>query len=220
MHFEILVEDQSGRKALEILVPKIIGDSHTFKVHPYKGVGRIPKDMHVTRNANHRILLENLPKLLKGYGRTFAGYAEDYPTAVFLVCDLDNKCLHTFRQELLNILNACQPSPTTRFCIAIEEGEAWFLGDREALGKAYPNAKQDVLDGYEQDSICGTWELLADAVYSGGSNRLISQGRQAVGKEKSKWAKNISPQMDTNSNQSPSFIYFRKKLLELARAEA
>ncbi len=30
MHFEILVEDQSGKKALEILVPKIIGADHTL----------------------------------------------------------------------------------------------------------------------------------------------------------------------------------------------
>lgn len=29
MHFEILVEDQSGKKALEILAPKIIGNEHT-----------------------------------------------------------------------------------------------------------------------------------------------------------------------------------------------
>lgn len=37
MHFEILVEDQSGKKALDIIVPKIIGDSCTFTVHPYNG---------------------------------------------------------------------------------------------------------------------------------------------------------------------------------------
>jgi len=43
MHFEILVEDQSGKKALDILVPKIIGDRHTFKIRAYKGIGRIPK---------------------------------------------------------------------------------------------------------------------------------------------------------------------------------
>ena len=45
MHFEILVEDQSGKKALEVLVPKIIGDAHTFRIHEYKGIGRIPRDL-------------------------------------------------------------------------------------------------------------------------------------------------------------------------------
>ena len=33
MHFEILVEDQSGKKALDILIPKLITNAHTFKVH-------------------------------------------------------------------------------------------------------------------------------------------------------------------------------------------
>ncbi len=42
MHFEILVEDLSGKKALDILVPKILGNTHSFVVHSYKGIGRIP----------------------------------------------------------------------------------------------------------------------------------------------------------------------------------
>ena len=42
MHFEILAEDQSGKKTLDILVPNIIGDEHTFRVISYKGIGRIP----------------------------------------------------------------------------------------------------------------------------------------------------------------------------------
>jgi len=36
MHFEILVEDQSGKKALDVLTPKIIGYGHTVKVIYYK----------------------------------------------------------------------------------------------------------------------------------------------------------------------------------------
>ena len=72
MHFEILVEDQSGKKALDILVPKIIGDNHTFIVHSYKGIGRIPKNLAANGDANKRILLDQLPRLLQGYGNTFA----------------------------------------------------------------------------------------------------------------------------------------------------
>lgn len=216
MHFEILVEDQSGKKALDILVPKIIGDDHTFNVHPYKGIGRIPKGLGATSDANKRILLDQLPRLLRGYGKTFADYSVNYPAAVILVCDLDNKCLKAFRQELFNILNACNPQPVTRFCIAIEEGEAWFLGDIPAVKSAYPNAKESVLNDYINDSICGTWERLADAVYNRGSLELSAKGWQAVGAEKSQWAEKITPHMDVTNNASPSFAYFRKKLLELA----
>ncbi len=215
MHFEILIEDQSGKKMLHHLIPKIIGSDHTFKVHAYKGVGRIPKNMRSGSDASNRILLDQLPKLLRGYGKTFTGYPNDYSAAVIVVCDLDDKCLKVFRQELFKILDRCNPKPETRFCIAIEEGEAWFLGDIPAIKKAYPNARDVVLNAYKNDSICGTWECLADAVVRGGAQVLAQKGWQTTGREKSIWAKNITPHMDVTNNKSPSFIYFREKFLKL-----
>ncbi|MBF0435515.1 MAG: hypothetical protein HQL77_09110 [Magnetococcales bacterium] len=216
MHFEILVEDQSGKKALDILVPKIIGTDHTFSVYSYKGIGRIPKDLRNTSDPGKRILLDQLPRLLRGYGNTFSQYQPDYRAAVIVVCDLDDKCLKTFRDELYHVLNACNPAPETRFCIAIEEGEAWFLGDLSAVKKVYPRAKDDILHGYAQDSICGTWETLADAVYSGGAATLSAKGWQAIGAEKSKWAEMISSHMNVAANRSKSFVYFRDKLRALS----
>lgn len=78
MHFEVLVEDQSGKKALDILIPKIIGDQHTFRVIEYRGIGRIPRNLKSGVEANKRILLDRLPSLLRGYGKTFA----DYPRTI------------------------------------------------------------------------------------------------------------------------------------------
>lgn len=212
MHFQILVEDQSGKVALDILVPKIIGKNHTFDVKSYKGIGHIPAKMNSSIEASKRILLDRLPKLLAGYGKSW----QEYPAVVIVVCDLDNKCLKSFRDELINLLNACNPRPETRFCIAVEEGEAWFLGDIPAIKQAYPKAKDTVLSAYASDSICGTWERLADAIYKGGSQHLSSQGWQTVGAEKSAWAENITPYMDLDNNVSPSFNYFVGKLRELA----
>lgn len=216
MHFVILVEDQSGKKALDILIPKIIGDLHTYEVKSYKGVGRLPKDLRGTSDPSKRILLDQLPRLLRGYGNTFANYPDEYPAAVILVCDLDNKCLKEFRSELYGILNTCNPKPETRFCIAIEEGEAWLLGDILAVKAAYPKAKDTQLNSYVNDSICGTWESLADAVYPGGAHALSSLGWQLVGAEKSKWSERIAPLMNVEDNKSQSFCYFRGKLRELA----
>lgn len=215
MHFEILVEDQSGEKALSIIIPKIIGADHSFRIKSYKGIGRIPKNLNVVTDASNRILLNQLPKLLKGYGKTFAKYPSNQSVAVIVICDLDNKCCKSFRQELLNILNSCNPKPETRFCIAIEEGEAWFLGDICAIKKAYPKAKDQILSRYLNDSICGTWEYLADAIYHGGSQSLKKKGWPVVGAEKSKWAIKISPHMNVELNKSPSFCYFKEKLREL-----
>ena len=212
MHFEVLVEDRSGKTALDILIPKIIGDQHTFKVIPYRGIGRIPQNLTSPADASKRQLLDQLPRLLRGYGKT---YPPNYPAAVILVCDLDAKCLRTFRQELFAVLNGCHPKPETRFCIAIEEVEAWLLGDIPAIRATYPKAEVNVLNRYENDSICGTWELLADAVCNGGSSELKIKGWQAVGREKSLWSENITPRLDVDNNTSPSFRYFQRKLREL-----
>jgi hypothetical protein len=217
MHFEILVEDPSGKRALDILMPKILGDQHTFKVINYRGIGRIPRNLRSRTDASKRLLLDQLPRLLRGYGSTFDGYPPSYSAAVIVVCDLDDKCLKTFRRELFAVLNACSPKPETRFCIAVEEGEAWLLGDIPALKAAYPKAKGDVLNGYQNDVICGTWELLADAVSSGGSSALRKKGWQAVGREKSDWAEIIAPHMDVDANASPSFRYFRDKIRDLTK---
>ena len=218
MHFEVLVEDQSGKTMLDLLVPKIIGAQHTFKVYAYKGVGHIPKNLRISTDARKRLLLDQLPRLLRGYGMTFAGYPPNYPAAVIVVCDLDDKCLKAFRQELFAVLDTCNPKPETRFCIAIEEGEAWLLGDIPAIKAAYPSAKDNVLSSYENDSICGTWELLANAVFAGGASRLKNKGWQTVGREKSVWAENITPHMNVDKNASPSFRYFREKIRGLAQA--
>ena len=78
MHFEILVEDQSGKKALDVLVPKIIGELDTFAVHSYKGIGRIPKNLAANGDTSKRILLNQLQRLLKGYGKTFANYPKGH----------------------------------------------------------------------------------------------------------------------------------------------
>jgi hypothetical protein len=215
VHIEILVEDLSGKQALDMIVPKIIGDKATFRIHSYKGIGRIPGNMKDAPDPCKRILLTNLPKLLKGHGRTFAGYGPNYRAVVILVCDLDDRNLKVFESELNAVLEACNPKPEAHFCLAIEEGEAWLLGDLPAVRKSYFNAKVDILESYVNDSICGTWEKLADAVYPGGARALARRGWQTVGAEKFKWAEEIPPRMDVDSNASPSFCRFRDAIRSL-----
>ncbi len=162
-----------------------------------------------------RILIDQIPRLLRGYGQAHAGYGDDYQATVIVVCDLDDKCLKTFLGELQAVLDTCDPRPKTLFCIAIEEGEAWFLGDIPAIKIAYPKAEVAVIDTYVNDAICGTWEFLADAVSTGGAQFLKARGWRAVGTEKSAWAENIAPHMDVDQNASPSFCYFRERNGEL-----
>lgn len=215
MHFEVLIEDQSGSIALDVVLEKILGtngQTHSWRLHPYKGVGRIPANLHAAPNPRKRLLLNHLPRLLRGYGRSLrTGW-----DCVVVVVDLDNQDCNKFKQELLGVLQACNPRPTTLFRIAIEEGEAWLLGDRDAVKAAYPNAKDAVLNGYAQDSIRGTWEVLADAVHPGGSAPLKSAGYPTVGRAKCDWARSIAPRMDVGRNRSKSFQVFRAGVRRLA----
>ena len=214
MHFEVLVEDQSGSIALESMMEKILGPNgalHSWRIHGYKGIGGLPANLRAVSNPANQLLLDNLPRLLRGYGKSLTD-----SSSVIVVVDLDDKDCIVFKQELLVVLNTCNPRPKTLFRIAIEEGEAWLLGDRAAVKSAYPNAKDAILNGYIQDSICGTWEVLADAVHSGGSKLLKKLGYPAAGMEKCEWARNIAPYLDVSSNQSKSFQVFRDGVKKLA----
>ncbi|MCA8394931.1 MULTISPECIES: hypothetical protein [Burkholderia] len=212
MHIEVLVEDSSGACLLEILLPRIIGaqgEPHTWRVHPYKGIGRIPKGLASKTDPAKRALLDQLPRLLKGYGKTPG------TDAVAVIVDSDSRDPRAFLRELNNLLDQCNPAPTTLFSLAIEEMEAWLLGDANALWTAFPRAKKDVLARYKQDSVCGTWELLADAVHKGGKAAIHAAGWPAAGEMKHEWARQIGMLMDVNNNASDSFCQFRDGLKRL-----
>ncbi len=92
--------------------------------------------------------------------------------------------------------------------------EAWLLGDREAIRTAYPHARISLLSGYTQDSICGTWEFLADVVYPGGLPAFKRENRQfyEIGSMKAKWASEIGIHMHLHENSSPSFKEFIEEM--------
>jgi hypothetical protein len=213
MHFEVYVEDLSGKTALEVLLPRIIGPEHAYNIHGYKGLGRLPKNLRAHANPASQQLLDKLPAILRAHGKAYATSPQHYP--VIVVCDLDDNCRRAFRRELLSVLDACDTKPHTVFCLAVEEGEAWLLGDLAAIKAAYPKAKNAVLDSYSNDVVCGTWELLADALYPGGAKALKKKGFGVAGEQKRRWAEAITPHMDIEQNNSPSFCYFRDKLRQL-----
>lgn len=212
MHIEVLVEDSSGERLLAQLLPQILGEQgepHTWRLKAYKGIGRIPKGLSAKADPAKRILLDQLPRLLQGYGKT-PGI-----DAVVVVLDTDRRDCKSFLQELKSVADQCEPAPNTLFRLAIEEMEAWYLGDRAALLKAFPRAKRDVLDRYVQDSACGTWELLADAVHAGGVAAIKKAGWPLPGQLKHEWAEKIGPFMTLHQNSSPSFCKFRDGLTRL-----
>ncbi|MEO5348670.1 MAG: DUF4276 family protein [Magnetococcus sp. YQC-3] len=198
MHCEILVEGQSDLTTLSVLMPGIVGpyaQPHTWKIHQHRGAAQ---------------LLQTLPGKLRAYGKEMRS-----DEMVVVLVDLDDRAdCRLFKQELVNLLETCQTRPVCLFRIAVEELEAWFLGDRAAVIAAYPHAQRAVLDAYIQDAQCGTWERLADAVHPGGMTTLGASGKRSplVLHRKKMWARQIAPRMDVEKNLSPSFCCFRDGL--------
>ncbi len=202
MHIEVLVEDSSGAALMEQLIPKLLKPStytYTFKVHGYGGIGHIPKNMKRTTDAYKKTLLDKLPAMLLGYAQT-PGY-----DAVIVLVDTDNRNPVDFRRDLEVMYKRLAKAPKTAFCMATEEVEAWYLGDRKALLTAYPRANNKILKRYKQDSVCGTWELLAEALVKGGAEALKKEGFHSIGAFKHECAAQITPHMEPRNNLSPSF---------------
>jgi len=207
-----LTEDSSGKLLLEHIVPRILasfGEAVTWRIIPYRGIGRIPAGLKVGNDPSARFLLDQLPRLLRGYANT-PGI-----DVVVVVLDSDNRNCKTFLEELIALANSCGVAHRTMFRLAIEELEAWYLGDRASLVRAFPKAKARALSNYKQDSVCGTWELLAEAIHPGGIRAVRKAGWPLPGAIKHEWADRIGPHMDVDVNQSPSFIKFREGIRRL-----
>lgn len=214
MHIEILTEDSSGSALLEIIVPLVLGplgQNHTWRIHSYRGVGRLPKGLTATGDPSKRVLLDQLPRILGGYAKT------PWIDAVIVVVDTDVRDCRHMLAELRAAAQAAGKADTI-FRLAMEEVEAWYLGDRAAVLQAYPRARKDVLDRYDQDSVCGTWELLADAVYPGGISAVKDAGWPLPGQLKHEWAQRIGSAMTLTGNASPSFNKLVEALSRLAAA--
>ena len=182
-------------------------------VHSYRGVGHLPKNLKSTENPSRRILLDNLPKLVRGCAAT------PYVTALIVVVDVDNHDCKEFLNELKSIHDTIAPNSNVIFRIAIEEMEAWLLSDSPAILSAYPDANEPVLLGYVPDSICGTWETLANAIHPGGAAALKAEGWPAPGIAKCEWATKIGPHIDFDTNASPSFRKFLEALAPYGELE-
>jgi hypothetical protein len=165
---------------------------------------------HSGADAASRVLLDRSPRVLRGYGK-MPGY-----DVVVVVMDSDRRHCAALLAELHRMLADGQPTPPTLFRLAIEEVEAWLLGDRAAVVAAFPRAKAAILDSYQQDSVCGTWEVLANAVPKGRAAAVKRAGWPQPGQLQHDCAEAIGPRLNVENNQSPSFGKFRDGLRRLA----
>ena len=200
MNFEFLVEEASLESALTQLLPKILPSTVTFKIHAFRG-----KDD----------LICKLPNRLKGYQ---AWLPPDWKIVILIDEDRED-CLRLKKQlEDIAILaglitkSSCQKDQSFQVLnrIVVEELEAWFFGDVEAIRQAYPKVSANLATQQPDrnpDAIKGgTWEALERV--------LRNAGYHQGGLEKYKASSEISQYMNPESNRSQSFQVFCQGLLE------
>ncbi len=196
-HVEILVEEPSAETALRLLLPKMLRGV-SFCVYP-----------HSCKNE----LLDRLPERLRGYA---SWLPKDW--RIVVVVDQDNDDCVKLKQQLeamaLEAGFATKSAPKKgQFSVvnrlAIEELEAWFFGDWEAVRKAYPKVSATVPSQTryrKPDAIKGgTWEALERVLKSAGYFR--------TGLRKIEAARVIASHMDPFHNTSPSFGALREVLV-------
>ena len=194
MRIEFLLEEESAEEALKVILSKILSDDVSREFHTFRG---------------KQDLLKNLPVRLKGYKPWIPN---DW--WIIVLIDKDQRDCFQLKAQLEEIARAAgfvtksSASQEGDFQVvnrlAIEELEAWFFGDAEALRTAYPRVSRNLQDQSryrDPDAITGgTYEAL---------ERLLKTLNYHRGRlPKTAVARKIAQHMEPNRNRSRSFQVF------------
>ena len=192
---EVLVEEPSMEETLRHLLPKIIQDLAHWKVINMRNKGR---------------LLKELPHRLRAYKRRMDGGER---LKVIVLVDRDNDDCHELKQRLENMAQEAGLQTKTAGGaggpfqvvnrIAIEELEAWFMGDTAALQRAFTSLRGARFpNSFNNPDNGGTWERLNRFLRKNGIYRNSFPKIDA--------ARKIARQMDPARNRSRSFQVFQQ----------
>jgi len=190
---EILVEEPSMEAALREIMPKLLQERASWKPINMGSKGR---------------LLKALPARLRGY-RQRIDNGEDLK--IIVLVDRDNDNCEQLKHRLETI--AREAGLTTKTAangqgdfqvvtrIAIEELEAWFMGDVDALKTAFTSLRGVNFPGiFRNPDNGGTWERLHRFLKRNGIYRKSYPKIEA--------ARKIAKHMEPDRNRSRSFQSF------------
>jgi hypothetical protein len=199
-HFEFLVEELSMEAFLRALLPRVLPAGVEFDVHPFQGKPD---------------LLGKLESRLRAYSRWLPS---DWRIVVLV--DRDDDDCSALRRQLddaarnagLSVRGAAAPWQLASR-IAIEELEAWYFGDWDAVRAAFPRVSATVsrrAQFRDPDAIAGgTWEAF---------ERILQRhGYFTAGIAKIEAARSIAPHVDVSRSRSCSFRALHRVLIEAAR---
>ena len=191
-HLEVLVEEPSIEAFLRIVLPRILPADTGFEIHSFQGKPNLRK---------------RLEDRLRGYAKWLP---EDWRIVVLVDCDNDD--CGTLKDELERAsaeagLRTRSQAAGGRWHVAnrivIEELEAWYFGDWQAVCNAYPRVPQNApkRKGYrDPDAINGTWEAF--------ERILKRRGYFPTGLRKIEAAREVAAHIDPARNRSRSFKAF------------
>lgn len=201
MHVEFLLEEPSAEAALNALLPRLLPEGSSWALHPFQGKPD---------------LLGKLPSRLQAYARGWL--PDDYRIVVLVDADQDDCLALKTRLEdaadAVDLPTRTAAGPDGRYVvlnrIAIEELEAWFIGDVDALVMAYPGVPKSLAErrGFrDPDAVRGTWETLERVLRNAGHFQSGLRKIEAAGR--------IAMYMDPARNRSRSFRCFAEGLASL-----
>ncbi len=198
-HLVLLVEEPSMEAFLRCLLPRLLPADCAFEVHPFQGKAD---------------LLGKLQSRLRGYALWLP---DDW--RIIVVIDRDDDDCEKLKQRLEIMANAAGLRTRSAVSntqwqvvnrIAIEELEAWYFGDWQAVCSAFPKVSPTVPNkaSYRDPDVIpgGTWEAF---------ERILRQhGYFRTGLRKIEVAQVIGSCLDPQNSRSRSFLRFYEAILE------
>lgn len=193
MFIEVLTEGASDVPIVrEVLVRHFGLNEHVdFRIHPHRGRGKMPANPLAQPDPKHRGLFDQLPAKLRGFGKYM-----DEQCLVLVLVDVDNDdCAQLLAELNALLLSLPTKPPRVLFRLAIEETESWFLADKDAVKKAFPKAKLNLIQNIAPDARVGAWERFAECIGHKPSTAVP---------KKTNWAEQIAPHLNFATPFSPS----------------
>lgn len=198
-HLELLVEEPSAEAFFQVLLPRVLPIGCTFAVHVHQG-----KDD----------LMGKLEARLSAY----ASWLPEH-WRLLVVIDRDDHDCKALKGQLEAMANraglltrtvARRPEWQVANRVTVEELEAWYFGDWDAVRAAFPRVREHATRRQglrDPDAIAGgTWEAF--------ERELQRAGYFKGGLAKIEAARTIAAHIDPVRNKSKSFQAWRFALLE------